>query len=142
MGRTEQLADTLEEYSTYLELDGQEGRAHAYDRAARAIRNRGYIPPNPADIDGVGEAVRDTITEYQTSGEISDLQSLKEDHHYYENLKNIDGVGPTRARQMHDRLRIDTVSDVILVGDDLTLLPRVGERRAENIVKSAKNIDS
>jgi len=34
----QEVADTLEEYSAFLEIDGQTGRAHAYDKAARAVR--------------------------------------------------------------------------------------------------------
>lgn len=140
MSRTDGIADVLEEFATYLELDGQEGRAHAYDRAARNLRRKNYVPPNPADIDGVGDSIRTTIASYQRSGSIDELEQLKEEYSWFENLRQIDGVGPSRAQELHDKFRVDTVDDLLLVGDDITLLPRVGEKRARNILDSAREV--
>jgi len=133
------LSDVMEEFATYLELDGQEGRAHAYDKAARTLRQRRMIPPNPADIDGIGEGIRAKIAQYQRSGEIDELSELKEQYSYYEELGDIDGVGQKRARQLNEKFNVETIDDLLLVGDDITLLPRVGDKRAQNILDSARD---
>lgn len=140
MSKTEDLADVLEEYATYLELDGQEGRSHAYDKAGRSLRRKRYVPPDPSDIDGVGDAIRTKIAKYQRSGEINELSALKEEYSWFAELKQVNGIGPSRAEQIHKKFNVETLDDLILVGNDLTLLPRVGEKRASNIIESAKEV--
>jgi|APHM01.1.fsa_nt_gi DNA polymerase IV (family X) len=139
MSKADDLAEVLDEYATYLELDGQEGRAHAYDKAARTLRQARYVPPNPADLDGIGDAIRTKIAQYQRAGEIDELTALKNDYSWYAELRKIDGVGPKRARQMHEKLNIDTIDDVLLVGSDLTLLSGVGPKTASNILDAARD---
>lgn len=140
MSKSDDIADVLDEYATYLELDGQEGRAHAYDKAARAIRQRRFIPPDPSDIDGVGDAIRTKIAVYQRSGSIDELDALREQYSWFKELQDVDGIGTARAQKIHDKFNVETLDDLILVGDDLTLLPRVGEKRARNILNSAKEV--
>jgi len=36
----EEIVEKLELYSEFLELDGQDGKSHAYNKAARAIKVR------------------------------------------------------------------------------------------------------
>lgn len=140
MSKPDDIADVLDEYSTFLELDGQEGRAHAYDKAARAIRRRRFLPPDPSDIDGVGDAIRTTIASYQRSGSIDELDKLKDQYSWYDELKAVNGIGPARAETIHEKFNVETLDDLILVGNDLTLLSRVGDKRAANIIESAKEV--
>jgi DNA polymerase/3'-5' exonuclease PolX len=140
MNKTEKLANVLDEYSTYLELDGQDGRAHAYDKAARSIRARHYLPPDPSNIDNIGENIRTKIAQYQRNGEIEELSKLKEEYTWFTELNQVKHIGPSRAEQLHEKFNIETIDDLILVGDDITLLPRVGEKRAQNILDSAHEI--
>lgn len=138
--KQDELADLLEEYETYLQLDGQDGRAYAYGKAARAIRSASYMPPNPADIDGVGDSIRTTIAKWQRSGTIQELDDLKEQYPWYEELNNVSHVGPARARQLHEKLRVDDLDDLLLVArnGDLTLIDGVGPKTAEKIHESAE----
>lgn len=39
-----EVVDSLEEYADFLRVDGQAGRAHAYEKAARAIQKSNRIP--------------------------------------------------------------------------------------------------
>ena len=134
------ISDELATFAEYLELDGQEGRAHAYDKAARSLQGMHYIPPNPASINGVGESIRTVIARLQRTGHIDELETLKEEYSWYETLKEIDGVGTARAKQMHEKFHIEDLDDLFLVGDDLTMLPRVGNKRAESILDSAREV--
>jgi len=140
MSKTDDLADVLDEFATYLELNGQEGRAHAYDRAARALRKRRFVPPDPSNIDNIGPSIRTKIAQYQRAGEIEELYALKEEYSWFAELKQVDGVGPSRAEQLHEKFNIETLDDLILVGEDITLLPRVGQKRARNILDSAHEV--
>jgi DNA polymerase/3'-5' exonuclease PolX len=136
----ETLADLLEEYAVYLELDGQDGRAHAYDKAARSIRRASYIGPDPSNIDGVGDSIRTTIAKWQRSGTIEELDELKEQYSWFEELKDVSHIGPARAEQLHYKLRVDDLDDLLLVArnGDLTLIDGVGPKTAEKIHESAK----
>jgi len=138
--KQEQLSDLLDEYATYLKLDGQDGRAHAYDKAARAIRTASYLPPNPADITGVGGSIRTTIAKWQRSGEIEELNDLRERYPWYNELNDVQHVGPARAKQLHEKLRVDDLDDLRLVArnGDLTLIDGVGPATAEKIERSVE----
>lgn len=135
-----ELSKQLEEYATYLELDGQDGRAHAYDKAARSIRTASYLPPNPADLNGVGDSIRTTIAKYQRSGTIPELEGLKEDYPWFDELKDVKHIGPARARALHEELHVDDIDDLLLVGDDVTMLSGVGPKTAEKIMDSAQEL--
>lgn len=139
MKRAENIADKLEEYAEFLDLDGETGRSHAYDRAAREIRKTGYIPPDPSDIDNVGESVRQTIMSSRLTGEIEHLEELKDEYSYYDELRHIDHIGPSRAQQLHEELHVDTVEDLLLVGDDVTLIDGIGPKTATKIMSSAND---
>ncbi len=138
--KQEELGDLLEEYAVYLELDGQDGRAHAYDKAARSIRRASYIGPDPSNIDGVGDSIRTTIAKWQRSGTIEELEELKQEYPWFAELKDVSHIGPARAKQLHFKLRVDDLDDLLLVArnDDLTLIDGVGPATAEKIRKSAE----
>ena len=136
--KQQELADVLEEYATYLKLDEQDGRAMAYDRAARTIRTASYLPPNPADLDRVGDSIRTTIAKYQRSGKISELEELKEEYSWFGDLKDVSQLGPERARRIHHKFNVDDINDLIMVGDDVTMISGIGPKTAEKIMASAK----
>lgn len=137
---TDSIADVLEEYAEYLELDGQEGRSHAYEKAARSIRQSRYIAPDPANMDNIGESIRSTIATYQRSGEIAELEALKDEYSWFEQLREVRGIGPNRARQINEKFHVEDLDDLILVGDDLEMLPRVGEKTARKMLDSAHEL--
>lgn len=138
--KAQELADKLEEFATYLELDGRDGRAHAYDKAARAIRQKGYVPPNPTRINGVGETIRQTIAGYQYSGSIDELEELKDKYSWYVELKEVKGIGPARAKELNNKFRVEDLDDLILVGKDVEMLSGVGEKTRKNWMDSARDI--
>lgn len=137
---TDTTADVLEEYATFLRIDGQEGRAYAYEGAAREIRARRFLPPDPAEIDGIGEQIRDTLATYQRSGYIPELDDLKAEYDWYDELRQVDGIGPSRAKQLHEKFNINTVDELIMVGDDLTVADGIGPTRADKILDAALDV--
>lgn len=140
MSRHTGIADELDRFAAYLKLDGQDGRARGYERAARNIRMNGYVPPDPTAITGVGDTIREQIATYQHSGEIDELAELEEQYPWFEDLRHVDHIGPARAKQIHDKFSVESFDDLILVGQDLTLLNRVGEKRARAMVESAREL--
>lgn len=140
MSKNKEIADMLDELATYLELDGQEGRANGYRRAARSVRLAGWMPPDPSRLDQVGESVRTRIAQYQRSGEIEELQELKEEYSWFGELKQVDGIGPKRAKQIHEKFNVEDIDDLMLVGDDLQMLARVGEKRSQKMLDSAHEV--
>lgn len=136
-----ELIEELDEYAEYLELDGQSRKSIAYSKVAERLRDVDYIPPNPCEINGVGEKTRDVITEFMESGEISELEELKDTHSYYENLREISGVGPNTARKLHDTLGVETVSELVERSNELTKVTGIGEKTARKITREAKKIE-
>lgn len=135
------LSDTLSEYATYLELDGQDAKAQAYDRAARSIRTANYLPPDPSQIDGIGETIRTTIAKYQRSGEIAELEELKEKYDWFEDLRKVDHLGPSRAEDVHFKFRVSSIDDLLMIGDDLTMINGIGEKTKNKIMESAREVN-
>lgn len=140
MSKNEEIAEVLEEFATYLRLDGQQGRANGYEQAALSIRSAGYMPPDPSRLDKVGDSIRTKIARYQRSGSIDELEHLKDEYSWYEELKQVDGIGPKRAKQIHEKFNVEDLDDLILVGEDLQMLPRVGPKRSRNILDSAHEV--
>jgi DNA polymerase/3'-5' exonuclease PolX len=138
--KQDQLADVLDEYAAHLELDGQAGRAKGYERAARKIRMARYLPPDPSEIDGIGDSIRTTIAQYQVSGKIDELEELREEYQWFEPLRQVDHIGPARAKTLHEKFSVETIDDLLLVGDDMTLMSGVGPKTVEKICSSAREV--
>jgi len=138
MAKQQALANELEEFSAFLKLDGQPNRAIGYEKAARNIRTARYMPPDPSDIDGVGESIRTTIARWQRSGDIQELEELREEYPWFDTLNCVKYVGPERARKIHEKLSVDTIDDLLLVGQDLTLVNGIGPKTARKILDSAR----
>lgn len=136
--KNEEIADVLEEFATYLKLDGQEGRAKGYERAARSVRMAGYMPPDPSRLDNVGDGIRTRIARYQRSGEISELEELKDEYSWFGELNRVHGIGPATAKEIHTKFNVQDLDDLLLVGDDIEMLSGIGTKTRQNIMESAR----
>jgi len=134
----EEIADTLEEYSEFLEIDGQEGRAHAYDKAARAVRKSGWIPPDPSRLNGIGDSTRNAVIEVENTGTIDELEALREEYYWYDAFKDVAHIGPSRAQTLYESYSIDSKEKLRMMAraGDLTLLRGVGPTTAQKIEQS------
>lgn len=128
----------LEEYAELLRLDGEEGRSYAYDRAANAIRKRGYVPPDPSRLNGVGPSTRDVVVDLACGRVPDELQELREEYQWYRAFGQLDGVGPERAKKIHETFGIETIERLLLVGDDLSIVTGIGPATTEKILESAR----
>lgn len=134
----EDVADTLEEYSEFLKIDGQEGRAHAYDKAARAISKSGWIPPDPSRLNGIGDSTRNAVIEIENHGTLDELEELREEYYWYDELRDIRYIGSSRAQTLYESYSIDSKEKLRMMAraGDLTLLQGVGPKTAQKIEQS------
>lgn len=137
--KQEQISELLEEFALFLQLDNQDGRASAYERAARNISSRRYLPADPSQIEGVGDGIRTTIARWQRTGEVEELETLRERYDWFDELKDVKHIGPSRAKTFHKKFHVDSLDDLLLVGDDLTMVNGIGQVTADKIMESARN---
>lgn len=136
---SDDVADTLEEIGRYLSAEGSP-MAHSYSRAANAVREADIIPANPAELDGVGEAMREDIETIRVGGSHPKLERLREKHPYLDDLTRVKGVGPKTASKIHDALGVDTVDELLEESDRLTIIYGIGDKKASRIISNAKDV--
>ncbi|MEF8757874.1 MAG: helix-hairpin-helix domain-containing protein, partial [Halobacteriales archaeon] len=117
-----EVADRLEEMGDLLEAKDVEFKPRAYRRAAETIRGQ----PTPVEeileaggvdaleeLDHVGEAIASKVAEYVETGEIEELESLREELPVdMEALTRVEGVGPKTVGKLYDALEIRTLDDL------------------------------
>ncbi len=116
----DQIAEILEEIGVLLELKGENPfKSRAYANAARTLE--GLSEPldklikeeRLGELKGIGEALQQKITALATTGKLP----------YYDELKasipeglleviQIPGVGPKKAKALHDKLKVKSVADL------------------------------
>ena len=134
---TEEVAEQLEEMAKLLKAEGKDREAYNFTKTADTLWRAEAIPPNPADLDGVGPAMRDFITTLRVHGTHPRLETLREEHPYFGELTKLDSVGPKRASHVYDETGAATIDDIIEQGDDLTNVTGIGPKTASKILESA-----
>ncbi len=138
----EQVAGAFREISELLELSGDQSfRVRAYDRASRALSGYGADLAGLSDkelaaIPGVGKSMAAKVREYLETGRVATLEKLREE--VPEGLRvlvKVPGIGPRKARLIHERLGVATVEDLstALGAGRLAGLPGMGERTEANL---------
>lgn len=138
-----QIADTLERIADLLEILGESAfRANAYRNAARRIDN---LAEDAADIHargelgklpGIGQGLAATIGELVTTGNAEVLDEL---HSQVPpgllDLLTVPGLGPKRARAIHQALGVSTLADLEKAAKSgaLETVPGMGRKSAENL---------
>ncbi len=135
----------LEEIAVLLELSGENPfKARAYENVARRIEG---IEGNVADlakegrlreIQGVGDALEQKITEFVTTGKLKyheDLRAKFPDTLF--ELFRIPGLGPKRIKQLYDELDIKSAAELGAAAREgkLEALPGFGKKMEEKILQ-------
>ncbi len=115
-----EIAAAFDELGTLYELDGAVVyRVLAYRNAAKAIRDSGVSVAELArqgkveELPGVGKTIAEKIDALLAEGEIPAARKLKAKIPAGLVLvTRIPGLGPKRARQLHDELGIDSVKSL------------------------------
>ncbi|MFB6304953.1 MAG: DNA polymerase/3'-5' exonuclease PolX [Haloferacaceae archaeon] len=131
MSRNDEVARRLEEFADLLEAKGVEYKPRAYRRAAENVRDHPVPvedlaaegPDTVAEIDRVGDAIASKVVEYVETGEIEELEALREELPVdIEALTAVEGVGPKTVGALYDALGVRDL-------DDLERAARNGEIR-------------
>jgi DNA polymerase (family 10) len=121
MSRNEEMARRLEEFADRLEATGVEYKPRSYRKAAENVRDYpGAVeelaregPDAVAEIEGVGDAISAKIVEYVETGEIGELEQLREQLPAdIEALTAVEGVGPKTVGRLYEALGIVDLDDL------------------------------
>jgi DNA polymerase (family 10) len=116
-----EVADRFELMADLLEANDIEFKPRAYRRAAESVRGH---PRSVADvaredpdrleaIEGVGSSIADKIVEYVRTGEIAELNHLREQLPVeMDALTRVQGVGPKTVATLYEALGVRTLDDL------------------------------
>jgi DNA polymerase (family 10) len=119
--RNDEIAALLEEFADRLEATGVEYKPSAYRRAAENVREYpGAIESLAAEgedavaeIDRVGDAIASKIVEYVETGEIAELEALREELPVdIVALTRVEGVGPKTVGTLYEELGVTDLDDL------------------------------
>lgn len=132
MSRNAEVAERLEEIADLLDAKDVDFKPRAYRRAAENVRGLGLPIEQLAEegeddvgeIEGVGDAIAAKIVEYLETGEIEELESLREEYPVDMGaLTSVEGLGPKRVAALYDALGVQNL-------DDLEAAAEAGEVRS------------
>jgi DNA polymerase (family 10) len=135
----------LEEIAILLELSGENPfKARAYENVARRIEHLEESVEDLAkegrlrEIQGVGDALEEKITEYVKTGRLryhDELRKKFPDSLF--DLFRIPGLGPKRIKQLYEDLKIASISDLEAAarGGRLEALSGFGKKMEEKILQ-------
>jgi DNA polymerase (family X) len=142
--RNAEIAEAFEELASLYELDGAVVyRVLAYRNAAKAIREAGVSVAELArqgraeQLAGVGRTIAEKIEALLETGSIPSADKLKQRiPPGLVEVTRIPGLGPRRARVLHDHLGIESLDDLRRVADAgrIAEVPGFGEKVQENVV--------
>lgn len=121
MSRNDEVAGLFEEFADRLEATGVEYKPQSYRRAAENIRAHPEAIESLADegqtaveaIEGVGDALSSKVVEYTETGEIEELEALREELPVDMNaLTSVEGVGPKTVGTLYERLGVEDLDDL------------------------------
>ncbi|AHF99789.1 DNA-directed DNA polymerase X [Halostagnicola larsenii XH-48] len=145
-----ELAARFEEFADLLEADDVEYKPRAYRRAAENI----LAHPSPIadqleagneeaveNIDGVGDAISSKIVEYVETGEIEELEELREDLPVdMAALTRVEGVGPKTVGSLYRELEIQDLDDLEAAAEagEIQAVKGFGPKTEQNILENVE----
>ena len=147
MSRNDEVAARLEEFADLLEATGVEYKPTAYRRAAENVRDCPVAIEElieegrdaVMDIEGVGDALADKIVEYVETGEIGELEDLREQLPVdMVALTSVEGVGPKTVGKLYEALGITTLDELEAAARDgeIREVSGFGEKTESNILEN------
>jgi DNA polymerase (family 10) len=139
-------AAVLDEIATLLELHGENRyRSRAYETAAKAILRAEHADleslvrsGDATTIDGIGTSTQNVLRDLVDTGSSELLEQLREEtpEGLIEMLR-VPGLGPSRIRQIHRELHIESLHELEKAARDgrLAALPRFGPRLATSVLR-------
>jgi DNA polymerase (family X) len=142
--RNGEIAEAFEELASLYELDGAVVyRVVAYRNAAKAIRDSGVSVEEMArqgrveELAGVGKTIAEKIDALLETGSIPSADKLKAKIPAgLVEITRIPGLGPKRAKLLHDNLGVSSLDDLRKAAEDGSLkdVPGFGKKAEENVL--------
>jgi DNA polymerase (family 10) len=142
--RNSEIAEAFEELASLYELDGAVVyRVVAYRNAAKAIRDSGVSVEEMArqgkvvELAGVGKTIAEKIDALLETGSIPSADKLKAKIPAgLVEITRIPGLGPKRAKLLHDHLGVSSLDDLRRAAEDGSLkdVPGFGKKAEENVL--------
>ena len=142
--RNGEIAEAFEELASLYELDGAVVyRVVAYRNAAKAIREAGVSVAELAkqgravELAGVGKTIAEKIDALLETGSIPSADKLKQRiPSGLVEVTRIPGLGPKRARLLHEQLGIASIDDLRRAAEsgELSDVKGFGKKAEENLV--------
>jgi len=147
MSRNDEVAALLEEFADLLEATGVEYKPTAYRRAAENVREHtapieslaGEGEDAVAEIDRVGDAIASKIVEYFETGEIEELEELREELPVdMAGLTAVEGVGPKTVGSLYEALGVTTLDELEAAAEagEIREVSGFGAKTEENILEN------
>ncbi|MFB6117138.1 DNA polymerase/3'-5' exonuclease PolX [Halosegnis sp.] len=144
MSRNAEVADRLEEIADRLEATGVDYKPRAYRQAADNVRGHTVAIETLAadgedaiaEIDRVGDAIAAKIHEYIETGEIEELERLREELPIdIEAVTRVEGVGPKTAARLYEALGVQDLDDLEAAAEagEIQTVKGFGPKTEENI---------
>ncbi|HUE75353.1 MAG TPA: DNA polymerase/3'-5' exonuclease PolX [Chloroflexota bacterium] len=141
----DEVAGIFDRIGDLLEVKGESTfRVNAYREAARQIRSVGEPIADLAeagrlrDIRGVGDAIALKIEEYLRTGRLEYYEKLRQEiPESLVELLQISGLGPQKARMLHQELNVQSIADLreAATSGKLKDLPGMGAKTEQNIIR-------
>jgi DNA polymerase (family X) len=142
--RNGEIAEAFEELASLYELDGAVVyRVVAYRNAAKAIREAGVSVEElakqgrAAELAGVGKTIAEKIDALLEGGSIPSADKLKQRiPSGLVEITRIPGLGPKRAKLLHDEIGVTSIDDLRKAADDGRLkdVKGFGKKAEENVL--------
>jgi DNA polymerase (family 10) len=147
MTRNAEVAALFEEFADRLEAMDVEYKPRAYRRAAENIRANATDIEALAeegrdaveDIEGVGDAISSKVMEYFETGEIAELEELREELPVdIDALTAVEGVGPKTVGDLYEALGVQDLDDLEAVAREgrIQEVKGYGEKTERNILEA------
>ena len=147
MSRNAEIAARFEEMADLLEARDVEFKPRSYRRAAENVRDCPVAIEElieegrdaVMDIEGVGDALADKIVEYVETGEIGELEDLREQLPVdMVALTSVEGVGPKTVGKLYEALGITTLDELEAAARDgeIREVSGFGEKTESNILEN------
>ncbi len=144
------VANVFYEIADLLDLQGNRFRPRAYRRAARTVESMNedlmnyYEEGSLREIEGIGEALEDKISEFIETGSLGYLEDLKKElPEGLLKVMKVPGIGPKKAKKMYDELKISSLQDLKEAAEEKRIrkLDGFGAKTEEKILKGIEMLD-
>jgi DNA polymerase (family 10) len=145
MSRNDEVARRLEEFADRLEATGVEYKPRSYRNAAENVRDHPAAIEDlaregsdaVAGIEGVGDAISAKVVEYIETGEIGELEELREELPVdIDALTSVEGVGPKTVGQLYEALGVEDLDDLEAAAEagEIREVSGFGQKTEQNIL--------